>query len=159
MRIPEFYLRAPVRSVVLAFGHLALFAAIYGAAFALRFDFRPSNEMLRLYGGSVLWIAGLKLAVFYLLSHYHGWWRFVSFTDLAALLRASTVSVLLIVAIDHFVLSEEQIPRVVVLLDWLLSIIVIGGLRCSYRFLRETCYPLLGSAGLPERFYHGGRTR
>lgn len=78
--------------------------------------------------------------MFYLVGHYHGWWRYVTFADLAALLRASIISLLLLVATDHFMVSY-QIPRSILLLDCLMSIAVLGILRSGWRLYREQIRP------------------
>jgi len=73
----------------------------------------------------------------------------VSLSDLAALLRASTVSVLLITALDHFMVETNHIPRVTLLLDWSLTIMVLGGMRAAIRLAREEVRPAALRQRLP----------
>lgn len=135
---------APVarRGLLLAVGHLVLFALSYRLAYALRFDFAIPRVMVDLFWTTFPWICGLKLALYYLFSHFHGSWRFVTFADLAALLRAATVSLLVIAAIDYFFTPEYQIPRAVLLLDCVLSVVCLGGSRSTSRLYRETYFDL-----------------
>ena len=72
--------------------HLALFLAIYWLAFLLRFGFVVPLHSKEIFWLSQPWVIGVKVTVFYLLGHYHGWWRHVTIADLAALLRASALS-------------------------------------------------------------------
>ncbi|MBM82599.1 MAG: hypothetical protein CMJ78_18705 [Planctomycetaceae bacterium] len=138
----EIQMSLSLRLVLLAICHLVFFAISLLLAFALRFDFEIPVESWSMYRATVSWICGLKLTIFYLVSHYHGWWRFVTFSDLAALLRASTLSLLVIAAFDYILVNTHQIPRSVLLLDSLLSIILLGGFRSTWRLLHESFQPL-----------------
>jgi len=114
-----------------------VFFAIYWMAFELRFDFALSAPAVEGFWWTVPWVLGVKLIVFYLLGHYHGWWHYVTLADLMALTRACILSLLLIVVIDHFVLTGQYIPRSVLILDCVLGILALGGLRASRRLFRE----------------------
>ena len=113
-------------------GHAVLFLAVYWGAFALRFDFDIAADCREFLWRTAVWVLPLKLGVFYVSGHCHGWWRHVTFADLLALLRATLGALVLIAAIDHFVLVEH-IPRSVLLLDALLTILAIGVLRAAWR--------------------------
>ena len=108
----------PRRFCLLVAVHLVVLCAAYVLAFGLRFDFAMPAAMTALMWSTLLWVLPLKIVVFYRFGSLHGWWRYVSFADLAALLQASALSLLTVAAIDHFVIWEEQIPRVVLLLDF-----------------------------------------
>ena len=117
--------------------HLAAFAASYVLAFLLRFDLGiPASEQTLLWQ-TIPWVLLLKMAVFHRLGSFHGWWRHVTLADLATLLRASTLSALALVAIDHFLIASNQIPRVVLVLDWGLTVLLLGGLRSASRLVME----------------------
>lgn len=125
-----------VRICLLAIAHSIVFVVVYWLAMLLRWEFQPPPRMVRLFLQSVPWIIALKLPVFYFLGHYHGWWRYVAFSDISALIRAVGISFLSLAVLDHFVLAY-QIPRSVLVLDAILSVIVLGALRCSFRLLSE----------------------
>ena len=132
------------RAWVLGVGHCVLFALVYWLAFLLRFDFAIPREKggMDVFWPSLGWVLGLKLSIFYASGHYHGWWRYVTFADLAALLRASALSLVALAALDHFVLAY-QIPRAVLILDCILGIVVLGSLRASWRLFREHFWLML----------------
>ena len=133
---PENSCLLALRIGLLAVGHLVLFFGIYFTAFQLRFEFNISHSSLEIFWLSLPVIVGVKLVVFYVTGHFHGWWRHVTFSDLVALLRASVVSLVALAAVDHFAL-DYQIPRSILLLDFILSILVIGSLRSTWRLLAE----------------------
>lgn len=129
---------------LLAAGHLALFGVIYWMAFQLRFGLEGVSESgVRTFQATVLWVLAVKLVVFYLSGHYHGWWRYVTFADLTALLRATLLSFVVLAVTGYFVRSLH-IPRGVLILDVLVSIVVLGSLRASWRLAREQLRSLLG---------------
>jgi len=123
--------------------HLLLFTAIYWISFGLRFDFAipPAHQELLLR--SLIWLLAVKAVVFFVLGHYDSWWSYVTFADLVALLAASVLSLLVFAAIDHFVLAY-QVPRSVPVLDCMLTIVILGAIRASWRLLREQFYPVFG---------------
>lgn len=149
---PENSYLLALRIGLLAVGHLVLFFGIYFTAFQLRFEFRIPAGSFEIFWLSLPVIVGVKLVVFYVTGHFHGWWRHVTFADLVALLRASVVSLLALAAIDHFTL-DYQIPRSILLLDFILSILVIGSLRSTWRLLAEVSS--LGMQGRQAAFLVG----
>jgi FlaA1/EpsC-like NDP-sugar epimerase len=75
-------------------------------------------------------------------------WGRVAFGDLTALLWAATLSLLIFATFDSLVLSTgfaPWIPRIrrsVLLLDWVATIMLVGGLRTLWRSFREELRPL-----------------
>jgi FlaA1/EpsC-like NDP-sugar epimerase len=134
---------ANLRSWLLALVHLVVFAAAYWVAYLLRFDFAiPADDTIT-FKYTIAWAVGIKLVIFCLLGHYHGWWRYVTFTDLAALLRAAALSVVIMATFNFFFVRPPcQIPRSVIILDGILVLIMLGSLRASWRMFREVFQPI-----------------
>ncbi len=128
---------------LLALGHALIFAIAFWLAFALRFDFQIPPDMAYRLTASLPLVVTIKLVVFYLLKHYHGWWRYVTFADLLALARATVFSLLTLVLLNHYVL-DNLIPRTVVVLDGIITAVLIGTLRSSWRLYREGLWITLG---------------
>src|SRR5690606_30768404 len=89
----------------------------------------------------------IKSIVFYAGGHSHRSWHYVSFSDLAALLRSATIASLVIAALDYFGARIYHIPRGILLLDWAITIIALGGLRAVARLVREEIRPRLYANG------------
>ncbi len=134
---------ASPRSWVLAAMHLAVFAAAYWLANLIRFEFAIPPESASLFWSSLPRVAGLQLLIFFLLGHLHGWWRYVTFADLTALLRALTVSLFVLATANFFFPLSQQIPRSVLILDWMLVVGMLGAMRASWRMFREVFRPML----------------
>ena len=127
-----------IRVPILILLHTVIFSLIYAFSFAARYDFALPKSASKLLLDTLPAIVIVKIGVFYFGRHFHGWWRYVTFADLSSLLRVSLFSMLMIAFVDYFfLLFESQIPRLSILLDTLLTIVVVGGLRCSLRFFDE----------------------
>ncbi|HEX6041551.1 nucleoside-diphosphate sugar epimerase/dehydratase [Longimicrobium sp.] len=130
------------RPIVLAL-HLLLIPLAYYGAFALRFDFRPPQVYVDLFWRTLPYLVVLRLACFALFGLFHGWWRHVGMRDLVDLVRANTLSsVLLVLAL--FMTGDLQgpgsvsgLPRSVLVLDWVTALILFGGVRFAVRAFRE----------------------
>ena len=125
-----------LRRVPIVAVHLLLFGFAYTLAFALRFDFAiPDGHIDRFLAALpiLLAIRGLSFAAFRL---YEGLWRYVSMRDLVALAKATTVSEAAFMA-TSLVLLGHGFPRSVFVLDWLLCLALVGGLRATIRLVRE----------------------
>ena len=132
------------RSWFLAVMHVAVFTVAYWLAYMLRFDFNMSPADEGLFASSLLWVVGLKLLVFCLLAQFRGWWRYVTFTDMVALLRAAAVSLFVLAATNYLFRLSQTIPRGVLVLDCLMTIAMLGAVRASWRMFREVFRPMLG---------------
>jgi len=119
---------------------------VFWLAFQLRFDFHVPQEQAGLFWLSLIWVFSVKLCIFYLTGHFHGWWLYVTFSDLVALLRAAILSLLAIATINHFA-ADPQIPRSVLILDFVLTVIVLGGLRASWRLFHEQFWSVFEKNG------------
>ncbi len=135
------------RVVLLALTHLIVFGFVFWLAYALRFDFAIPRLELAILSMSLPWVLGVKLPVFFILGHYEGWWAHVTFADLVDLIRASLASLFLIVAVDHFLFPDESSPRTVLVMDFLLTVAVLGALRASVRLFREQLRPIFKESG------------
>jgi FlaA1/EpsC-like NDP-sugar epimerase len=132
-------LRRPIVLVL----HLLLVPLGYYMAFALRFDFRPPERHIDLYWRTVPYLMVLRMASFAIFGLFHGWWRHVGMRDLIDLVRATTLSsVLLLLAL--FMTGDLQVgragpllPRSVLVLDWITALVLFGGLRFGVRAFRE----------------------
>lgn len=134
---------ATPRSWFLVIAHALVFAGAYWLAYLLRLDFTMSPDDMALFWSTLAWVVGLKLLVFYFLSQFHGWWRYVTFADMAALLRAAIISLFVLAAANFFV--RLPIPRGVLVLDAIMTIVVLGAIRASWRMSREVLQPMLGT--------------
>lgn len=132
-----------IRFFWLALVHFVVFALAYSLAILLRFDLAFPREQFDIMVQVAPWYFSLKLLAFYYMRSFHGWWRYVTFADLADLLKASTLATLLVAAADYFLFSRVHVPRGVLILDFATTILLFGGLRSSMRLFREHFIPMV----------------
>jgi FlaA1/EpsC-like NDP-sugar epimerase len=132
------------RTWLVALGHAVVFIVAYWAAYYLRFGLIVTTDVFLLWWSSLGWVVGLQLVVFGLLGQFHGWWRYVTFADLTALLRAAVLSLCILVAAVYFFPVLRHIPRGVLVLDCILMIVMLGAVRASWRMLQEVLQPIWG---------------
>src|SRR5919106_6921042 len=116
-----------------------LIAAAFYLAFRLRFLDAAGGipdryqEMLVQTIGFV--VVG-TLIVFYVSGLYEKWWRYFRLPDMVAVLRACAISTA-ILALTFLLLKpfDDQIPRSVVVMEFLLTVFLVGGARAVARMV------------------------
>ena len=124
------------RMLLVALLHAVVFALSFWASFMLRFDFMipPAWAQPMLQGMAL--VLCTKLVVFALFRMYQGWWRYVSLYDLVALMRSLVIAQTAVILLSVFS-GLVAIPRAVYLIDFGLSLVMLGGARGSLRLVRE----------------------
>lgn len=129
-------------AVYVHFNHM-LFAVVcllsgasFWLAYELRFDFivSPAFNAERLL--LLPYVAVFKLVVFYALKGHATDWRYVGLMDLPRLVVHSMLgSIALLVAREWS--TTLIIPKGVILIDFVLSLVFVGGARVGIRYIRE----------------------
>jgi FlaA1/EpsC-like NDP-sugar epimerase len=96
------------------------------------------------YQVSLLWMLGIvvivKPIVYYFFGIYHRLWRYASIRELVLILSAVTTASIIVSGIMIGLFAGGVFigfPRSVLIIDWLLSMSFVGGLRFIFRFLAE----------------------
>lgn len=136
---------------VLAVDLLLITASVLGA-FALRLD-----TLFYLYLPVAIWMVVISLlikpAIYYLFGLYRRLWAYASTNELKvisiAVTAASVVVSAVMIALDT--IQVLNAPRLIFPIDWLLSLVAVGGFRFSIRMIAEarnaSAKPLAGKAG------------
>jgi FlaA1/EpsC-like NDP-sugar epimerase len=142
--------RLVIRRLTVVIAHIAIYVAAYLGAYLVRFDF----EVPSLFGPEALLglaiIIVLKTASGFAFKLYGGILQYASIRTLINVIKAMSISSLgfMIVVV---LLGFDRIPRSVIVVDWIGSIIMVGGFRLVLRLAREA----FSSLPLEE----GGRRR
>ncbi|MBW2608562.1 MAG: polysaccharide biosynthesis protein, partial [Deltaproteobacteria bacterium] len=104
-----------------------LLATAFIGAHLIRFEFNIPPSFLSLLKQMLPWVLLAKLSCFYFFGLYRGMWRYTSIADLLNVLKATTVSTLLILAFILFKSGFIGYSRSVFLIDFLLTILFIAG--------------------------------
>jgi len=113
---------------------MLLLAGSLLAANLVRFDFSMNHEEW-MHLKKILPIAlVIKLAILYFFDLYRGMWRFTSIADLLNIIKASTLSSLIIVFVILFGPTRfHGVSRSIFIIDWGFTILLIAGFRLSVR--------------------------
>lgn len=120
---------------------LFIFVCVFGS-FMLRvplgarlFDFR--YQILVMLGVALI----IKPLVYYRFGLYRRLWAYASIHELTLIAIAVTtasVIVAIIVSLISTLFVAKDFSRLVLVIDWLLSLLAVGGLRFSYRIISES---------------------
>ncbi|SFO93889.1 polysaccharide biosynthesis protein [Hydrogenimonas thermophila] len=125
------------RTIFFIFADILLFALSFYLSYLFRLGFYISSEFYVGFYNALPLLIGLKLLMLYLLKIYHVVWRFFSLTEAKKLIFAIFMGNL-IFAILFLPFVQVPFPRSVILIDFFISAILVGGFRISKRLLLET---------------------
>lgn len=128
------------RRALIACVHAVLVISAYVLAFLLRFDFALPRSQVRVLAFTLPIIVIIRLLVFWRMNLFQGLWRYVGTQDLRQIILAVALSSGLfgIVALAiHMLGIGAGFPRSVIVLDALLAVGLVVGVRLASRELRE----------------------
>lgn len=107
-------------------------------AYNLRFNFSIPEEFWYSFWPAFGIIVSLKILFFLMLKNYQIVWRFFGFFDVKNFLKAHIFAYISF-TVMLFIFREEfnPFPRSVIMIDFFLSLIFLGGLRISKRFIND----------------------
>lgn len=110
-------------------------------SYLIRFDFdvppKFIDEMHAILPAALI----IKIICFYCFNVYRGMWRFTSVRDLLNIIKAVSLSTLLIVLWALLIFRFKNVPRSVVFIDWCINIILISGVRLAIRIFFQKYVP------------------
>ena len=134
--------RVFMRSKILILADLFLILVAALGSFALRTDLGP---LFMYYLPQAYWLVGVALVVkpliYYLFGLYRRLWVYASIQELKLIVTAVTTASVLVSIVIVALRAVNVIPyfpRSTLPIDWLLSLILIGGSRFSLRVLSES---------------------
>ena len=124
---------------------IGLFVAAWPLAFGVRFDLAPPPKYLMLLLATVGIAAAVKAVAFVALQLHRSWWRYASVKDLEGIVQASLAASGTMLILFYLLDPGEglRLPRGVFVLDVVLSILLLGGLRMLGRVSRGRISGLL----------------
>jgi FlaA1/EpsC-like NDP-sugar epimerase len=125
---------------------VGLVCTSYVLAFLIRFEGNIPTEQMQLLALTLPWIVLLKIAVFAWIGMYRGMWRYTSIADLINIITATVISAGVIALVLVLVRRFEGFSRSVLILDALITLMLIGGIRLLIRvYIQRT---------VPASFFH-----
>ena len=130
------WIQGPRRPLVIL-AHALLVALAYWLAFMLRFDFRLSSAEWSMWARTLPFVLLVRLLVFQWFHLYVGLWRYVSMRDIVVILKAVTVSSLILSA-GIVAVYPHGFSISILAIDWILCLVFVGGVRLTLRSVRES---------------------
>ncbi len=124
------------RSLLVLMLQVALILCSLMGAWLLRFEFQvPDPALLR---SAALILIIVRLAVMPFFNLMHGWWRYTGISDAVDVLKATVTGSLIFLAIVRYGLGLKVFPLSVYVLEGLITLMLLIGIRVLLRMLAES---------------------
>lgn len=120
-------------------------------AFALRFDTLSVGDYISQNWFFAPLLLAIRLPLFYLFGLYRRMWRYASVNELIAIVEACLLSSAIAAVAILIVLSSLGLipgfPRSIILIEGMLALLLVGGVRFSFRLTPASVRPQVGHVG------------
>ena len=108
-------------------------------AFLLRFEGWIPSDYFNMIIITLPFIVLIRLGTFHFFDLNSGLWRYVSVRDLVQIIKGAVLSSVLVGVVVYPVSGFYSYPRSVVVLDSIVLIMLMGGIRVGTRLFRHPC--------------------
>ncbi|MEA1935936.1 MAG: nucleoside-diphosphate sugar epimerase/dehydratase [Thermodesulfobacteriota bacterium] len=115
----------------------------YFFAYLLRFEGHIPLDHWAQFKSTLPFLIPLKLICFFIFGLYRGMWRYTSLVDLRNIFNASSLSSIIIVLSILFLYRFHGYSRSVFVIDWVFTLLFIGGIRVAIRVFLGDYFPSL----------------
>jgi UDP-GlcNAc:undecaprenyl-phosphate GlcNAc-1-phosphate transferase len=112
-------------------------SSMYVFAYLLRFEGILSSDLQSLIVKSLPVVLVVMLASFAAHGLYRGVWRYLGLSDIMGIFKAVTIGSILSALVLLYLWRFEGFSRAVLVIDWMLMLLAVGGSRIAERFLDE----------------------
>ncbi len=131
----RYILESKRRLLFLLIDMLIAVLCFYGA-YGLRFEGIPPQEELNVLLSLLPFVIILRIPCFIYFGLYQTLWQYLGVQELFAIIKAVTLSSILLPVIP-FLLQIQFPPRAVLIIDWFLLIVILGGCRMVFKLTAE----------------------
>ncbi len=117
--------------------YILSFGISYAAAFYIRLEGDIPPETWAMIQKTLFVVVPVRAAAFLGFKVFHGQWRYCSILDVIAIIKAVSVSSILIMGLVYIMFSYQHIPRSVFIIDWMMLTLLVSGIRFSRRLFKE----------------------
>jgi UDP-GlcNAc:undecaprenyl-phosphate GlcNAc-1-phosphate transferase len=125
------------RTLAVALGDIIFIAASYFLSYYLRLNFRfPEAETTSMLISLPI-VLVIRTAVFFYFDLYRRVWRYTSLDDLMRIVKAVSLSSLVMIVSFTLLFRFESFPRSVFIIDWFILTVFLAGSRIATRWFHE----------------------
>jgi len=125
------------RRIVEVLIDLTIICLSYISAYLLRFEGVLSEQNLQLIAISLPLIITIRLICFFWFGLYRGVWKYIGLHDLISIFKAVTLGSAISIMVLLLFFRFESYSRALFVIDWLLLLVAISGVRIVLRIFRE----------------------
>jgi len=126
------------RKPIIILSQVCLLVFVYWCSFFIRFEFSLPEPYFSVFLQTLPLVLTIKLLVFFYFRLFEGWWRYVGMSHLRDIIGAAALSAPLIYFAVRFIHGLIGYPRSVIIIDFVLTILIVGGLRFAVRTYTES---------------------
>ena len=109
----------------------------YVSAYLLRYEGVLSDRNLDLIESSLPILILVKISLFSVFGLYKGEWRYIGINDMLQVFKSTSIGSLLCMSAMFILFRSDEYSRSVFLIDYVLTLLMIGGTRVFIRVFRE----------------------
>ncbi len=132
----------PLRKPLTRLLQAVIIVSSLSLAYLVRFDLSLPDPFASRLLHLIPLVLLVKLTVFWRAGLFHGWWRYVSMSDLITIFKANVLASLFFFLFSGLIFRLEHIPRAVIILDGVFCFLLMGGVRFFTRAFRENYFPM-----------------
>ncbi len=126
------------RRIAVTLLHLSVAAAADLLAFLLRFDLHMTAAHMKQFLEYLPCLLGVRLVFCLQAGLYKGLWRYFGVNDLKRLARTVTFGSVTFTFLVRYILGAAGYPLSIYMLDWMLLIMLEGGVRLAIRTIKDS---------------------
>jgi len=134
-----------IRQILLLIADAVLINLSFWFALMIRFEGttgllnNQAGQYISVYMDVFIYVTAVKIVVFYIFKMYSSLWRYASIEELMQVVFASLVATMATVSL--VTAMQLTMPRSIYILTALIDIVLVGGVRFFYRYLRRARRP------------------
>ena len=125
------------RRILIVLAHIFFIVSAYILAFYIRFDFKIPQNYIQIIFNNILYLIIIKIIVFWYFDLYSGLWRYASMGDLFRIFKANIIATIGFSLYILFFVKSAGFPRSLIIIDFILCVAFVGGVRFLSRAFRE----------------------
>lgn len=126
------------RKALIVFSQTCFIVLANYCAFLLRFDFHMSQTAWTIFIQTIPFVIAIKVLFSYPFGLLRGWWRYTGMSELLDLSRMALISSVFVFVVSSYLLRPARYPVTVLILDFLLTVLIMGGARFIVRAYTDT---------------------